>query len=649
MSMAAEIRHRGPDSAGLYLDGAFGMACTRLAIVDVEGGDQPLSDEHGRFWAMQNGEIYNYVELRAELASLGHVFATGSDTEVVAHAYRQWGRGCLARFNGDFAVAVWDRDRRELFLARDRFGVRPLYLADTGGDLCFASEVKALLRHPGASRALDPRGIVETFTLWSTLPERSAFAGVRELPPAHYLIVGPAGPGRVTRWWGLEFEPEERPEADTLEELDALLVDATRLRLRADVPVAAYISGGLDSAAVAAIAARETGSELDAFGIGFTDGRFDESSFQDDVVRDLGVRFHRTLVDAAAIGDALPRVVELAETPLLRTAPAPLLLLSEAVHDAGLRVVLTGEGADELFAGYDIFKEDKVRRFWARDPSSRLRPLLFARLNRFLAADVARGRSFLAGFYARDLLALDDPLYSHRLRFVNTARCLRLLDPELLRAAEDGGPAPAESLIDSLPPGFGGLSALSRAQVLEITTFLQGYLLHGQGDRMLMGNSVEGRFPYLDHRVAELAARLPDSMRLRGLQEKYALRRAVAHRVPPSVGARAKQPYRAPIGHVLAGPGAPEYVRELLDASSVRNTGLLDAAAVGRLQRKLDAAGGAAIGETDEMGFVGSLTLMLLHDRLVAHPPPARTLEPDRVVVGARVRQDRSVNVTNVP
>ena len=205
LEMAGELRHRGPDGAGLYLDGRFGMANTRLAIVDLEGGDQPISDERGRFWVMQNGEIYNYVELRDELEQLGHVFSTHSDTEVIAQAYAHWGREFLHRLNGDFALAVWDRERQELFLARDRFGVRPLFLASYGGDLCFASEAKALLRHPAARRELDPAGIVDVFTLWSTLPDRSAFAGIRELPPAHYLVVTADGAQRETRWWDLDF------------------------------------------------------------------------------------------------------------------------------------------------------------------------------------------------------------------------------------------------------------------------------------------------------------------------------------------------------------------------------------------------------------------------------------------------------------
>lgn len=633
--MAGEVRHRGPDGTGLLLDGRIGIAGARLAIVDLEGGDQPISDEQGRFWAMQNGEIYNYVELRDELRALGHRFSTESDTEVIAHAYEEWGADCLRRLNGDFAIAVWDRDRRELFLARDRFGVRPLFLAEYGGDVCFASEAKALLRHPAARRELDAVGIADTFTLWSTLPDHSAFAGIRELPPAHYALLGPDGTLRQTRWWELEFapEPEPRPEAEILEELEALLVDATHIRLRADVPVAAYLSGGLDSSAVAAIASRER-EGLFAFGLGFADERFDESGPQEQIARQLGVDFNRTVVDARMIAELLPRAVELGETPLLRTAPAPLLKLSAAVRDAGLHVVLTGEGADELFAGYDIFREDKVRRFWAREPSSRLRPLLFRRLNRFLTVDATRAQGFLASFYGRQLLAHDDPLYSHRLRFANSGRCLRLLDADFLAGAATEAEASAR-LLQRLPTGFAEMSPLGRAQYLEITTFLEGYLLHAQGDRMLMGNSVEGRFPYLDHRVAELAARLPDRLRLRGLQEKYALRAATSRYLPPEIRARPKQPYRAPIAEVLAGPGAPEYVRELLSPARMTAAGVLDPAAVTRLVRKFESGKGAS--ETDEMGLVGAVSVMLLHELFVSRPQTAPPLEPSRLVLDGEV------------
>ena len=639
--MAGELRHRGPDGTGLYLDGRFGMVNTRLAIVDLVAGDQPLSTEDGRYWVMQNGEIYNWIELRQELRALGHRFTTTSDTEVIAHAYEEWGAGCLSRLNGDFAIAVWDRNSQELFLARDRFGVRPLFISEPGGDFAFASEAKALLRHPEARRELDPAGLVESFTSWSNLPERSAFAGIRELAPAHYLVLRADGRAEERRWWDIDFTPRDdgASEEEMVDEVRELLSDATRLRLRADVPVGAYLSGGLDSSAIAALTRRHLTKTLTSFAVGFEDAHYDESAYQDRMAAELGTDLTRVSVSARDIGELLPRAIELSEKPTLRTALAPLLRLSRAVQDGGLKVVLTGEGADELFAGYDVFREDKVRRFWARDPESSLRPLLFSRLNAFLARDVSRSGAFLSGFYRRGLTELDDPLYSHRIRFENTARCLRLLRPELLEQASREDDV-ATRLVARLPERYDDFSALGRAQYLEITTFLEGYLLHSQGDRMLMGHSIEGRFPFLDYRVAELAARLPDRMRLRGLEEKHVLRRAMAPLLPPEVYSRTKQPYRAPIGQVFVGPDAPEYVRELLDRDRLEEAGVFSPDAVRRVVAKFEAAGSARAGETDEMALVGAVSTMLLHEQLVAHPSLAADAEPTRVVVGATVELD---------
>jgi asparagine synthase (glutamine-hydrolysing) len=342
------------------------------------------------------------------------------------------------------------------------------------------------------------------------------------------------------------------------------------------------------------------------------------------------------VIDGPDIAELLPRAVELAEKPTLRTALAPLLRLSRAVREAGLKVVLTGEGADELFAGYDVFRENKVRHFWARQPDSKLRPLLFARLNEFLARDLKRSGAFLAGFYGRGLTETDDPLYSHRIRFANTARCLSLFDADVLetaRAADD----PLARLLRRLPPAFDGFTPLGRAQYVEIQTFLEGYLLHSQGDRMLMGHSIEGRFPFLDYRVAEFAAALPDSLRLRGLEEKYALRRAVSTFLPEEVYARRKRPYRAPIGQVFVGEGAPEYVRELLAPERLREAGIFRPEAVQRVVAKFEATGGARVSETDEMALVGAISTMLLHEQLVARPALAAPARPTKVVVGAAV------------
>ena len=640
LAMGGELRHRGPDGTGMYVDGRFGMVNTRLAIIDLAGGDQPLSDERGRYWVMQNGEIYNYIELRSELESLGHAFATSSDTEVLAHAYEQWGQRCLDRLNGEFAFAVWDRREHELFLARDRFGIRPLFLSEAGGELGFASEAKALLRHPQAHRALDPVGLVELFTTWSISPERSAFEGIRELAPGTFLRWGPDGAREERSWWDLDFAHQDELRAGTetgyAEELLALLEDATRLRLRADVQVAAYQSGGLDSSVIAALAGRLSPGALTSFGIGFEDELFDESRYQDLVTQALGTELTRVVIGSREIAELMPRAVELAEKPTLRTAPAPLLRLSAAVREAGLKVVLTGEGADELFAGYDLFRENKIRRFWARDPGAAWRGMLLTRVNAFLGHDLKRASRFMMMFYGRGLSDTDDPLYSHRIRFGNTARTTILMSEDIVGCAALAGD-PLDRLRARLPAAFSAFSPLGKAQYLEIKTFLESYLLHTQGDRMLMGNAVEGRFPFLDYRVAEFAARLPDSLRLQGLDEKRVLRKAVEGILPPEIVRRKKQPYRAPIARAFVGPDAPDYVRELLRPRQLADVGVFAPEQVAALVRKCSRAGDNAVGETDEMGLVGVVSTMLLHELLIAAAPLAPPAEPTRLVIGAAV------------
>lgn len=640
LAMAGELLHRGPDGVGLYLDGRFGMVNTRLSIIDLTGGDQPLASEDRRFWVMQNGEIYNYPELTEELTALGHRFATRSDTEVLAHAYEEWGTDCLHKLNGEFAFAIWDFNRKELFLARDRFGIRPLFLADFGGDFCFASEAKALLRHPAAPRQLDPLGLLETFTLWSIQPDRSAFVGIYELPAGHYLRYGQGGVIERRRWWDIPFGPPheartERPEV-LAEELLALLDDATRIRLRADVPVGVYLSGGLDSSTTAALARCHTRGELRGFAVSFADPHFDESPYQDRMAEALGVDLSRITVDGADIAEAFPRVVDLAEKPMLRTAPAPLLHLSGLARRTGFKVVLTGEGADEIFGGYNIFREAMVRRFWAKQPTSRLRPLLLRRLYPYLAKDLSKGGAFLQAFFGTNLTATSDPLYSHRLRFNTTARCLRFVKPELLAEARAQGD-PEARLIARLPEDFARLGGLSQAQYLEIHTFLEGYLLHAQGDRMLMGNSIEGRFPFLDYRVAEFAARLPERLRLRDMQEKYLLRKAALPLLPPEIARREKRPYRAPILRAFVGPGAPAYVRELTSPERLTAAGLFIPAAVAQLLAKAERNLGSGLSETDEMALVGIISTMLWHERFIAAPRLAAPLEPHRKVVGKTV------------
>ncbi|MFZ0427808.1 MAG: asparagine synthase (glutamine-hydrolyzing), partial [Acidobacteriota bacterium] len=295
-SMLGMIRHRGPDEYGIYRDADVGLGNARLSIIDLSGGSQPISDEDGRYWIVFNGEIFNYLELRSELEARGHRFRTHTDTEVIVHLFEDHGAGCLDRLNGQFAIALWDSLEKRLFLARDRLGIRPLFYTVSGGRLVFASEIKSILAVPGITAELDRASLAQVFTFWSPVSPRTAFEGILSLPPAHYMLAG-RGKREVRRYWDLEFAAEPVPPRDPrecAEELESLLVDASRIRLRADVPVGAYLSGGLDSSLTTAIVRRHFENRLETFSIAFENPDFDESEFQLQMADHLGTE-HRVI------------------------------------------------------------------------------------------------------------------------------------------------------------------------------------------------------------------------------------------------------------------------------------------------------------------------------------------------------------------
>ena len=382
--MTAAIAHRGPDGQGFFTAEAAGLGHARLAIVGLDDGQQPMSDATGDLTIAFNGEIFNYVELREQLLAKGRRFRTTSDTEVILHLYDEMGEDCLSVLNGDFAFALWDGRRHRMVLARDRMGVRPLFYTRQGERLYFASEVKALLQVPGVEAELDPVALDQIFTLWAPIAPRTAFRGICELEPASLMIVQEGGVS-TRPYWSLGYPDRDAPsrhrdERAAAEELRALLTDATRIRMRADVPVGAYLSGGLDSSITSALAAGMAPWGLRTFSVTFDSAEHDESAFQLEMARALGTQHSAVACVEGDIAAAFPDVVRFTERPVLRTAPAPLYKLSGLVREAGLKVVLTGEGADEVFAGYDIFKEARVRRFCARQPGSRIRPHLFRKL-----------------------------------------------------------------------------------------------------------------------------------------------------------------------------------------------------------------------------------------------------------------------------
>ena len=635
--MAAALRHRGPDGWGVYRDAACGLAHVRLSIIDLATGAQPLCNDDGTLWISFNGEIFNYLELREELLALGHSFRTRSDTEVIVHAFEAWGHGCFERFNGQWALALWDARQGRLVLSRDRLGVRPLHLAEHGRQLLFASEVKALYAAaPDLERSFDPAGLAQTFTFWSPVPPRTPFAGVTELAPGVVRTYQADGRVEEIRCWRPSYPCDgERVGAfpGTIEEataaVQATLAEATRLRLvRSDVPVGAYLSGGLDSSLVAALARRASSGRLRTFSLRFEDAEYDETPWQRLMVERLDAEHQEVLVSRGDLAAAFSDVVFHAERPLLRSAPAPLALLSRLVRDAGFKVVLTGEGADEMFAGYDIFREARVRRFWARRPGSRMRPRLLERLYAYLARSPVSQRAMAERFFGRDLDRAGEPGFGHGPRWSSAEALQRLFAPGL-RAAVAGLDVRSELLAD-LPVEFPRWTSLAQDQYLEVRTLLSGYLLCSQGDRMLMAHSVEGRFPFLDREVVALADSLPAAYKLHGLDEKHVLKRAARGLVPEEIIRRKKQPYRAPDALAFTGADAPAWVEELLSPEAVRAAGVFDPTLVGALWTKVRARRDEqALSNADNMGLVGVLSTQLLWERLLRRPPSPPPLPPD--------------------
>ena len=624
--MIGAIAHRGPDGSGVFEDGRSGLAHARLSIVDLAGGAQPMAGADGTVWISFNGEIFNYVELREDLIRRGHVFQTSSDTEVILHLYDELGPACVQALNGDFAFALWDSRTQRFMLARDRMGVRPLYYSNRPGCLYFASEAKALLQVPGIEARLDPVALDQIFTFWFPLAPRTVFKDISELPPAHMLIATPDGM-EIKRYWELDFpdasDPggwDNRPETEIAAELRELILDATRIRLRADVPVGTYLSGGLDSSIVTASANTILPNHLHSFAVTFDSSEFDESAFQHQMVQALKTQHASVACTGASIAAVFPSVIRHAERPILRTAPAPLFSLAQLVHDSGFKVVLTGEGADEVFGGYDIFKEAKVRRFCARQPGSRLRPLLFRRLYPYLPRLQAQSPKYLEAFFAAGLDQTADPLFSHLPRFKTTSGAKYLFSAELRNSL--GGYDALAELRDSLPARFTRWNPLNQAQYLEAAYLLPGYILSSQGDRMSMAHAVEGRFPFLDHRVVEFAARIPPRLKLRGLREKHILRESTKDLLPPSIADRPKQPYRAPDSPAFFGPQLCDYAAELLSPSALASAGYFGPAPVEKLVKKC--ADGKAIGYRENMAFIGVLSTQLWHQAFSGAAAPSR-------------------------
>lgn len=612
--MLRSFSYRGPDESGIYHSSIATIGNVRLSIIDLATGQQPLSDTSGRYWIVFNGEIFNYIELRKDLVNKGIRLTTQSDTEVLVNLFAMYGEKCLNLLNGQFAVAIWDKKEEKLFIARDRVGIRPLFYTVANGILYFASEIKALFVNKDVKRELNPENLAQIYTFWTALTPRTAFRDISELSPGHYLVFNQKGL-EVHRFWGLGFNNSVPAVSlsDALEGFNELFTNAVRIRLRADVEVAAYLSGGIDSSTTVAYIKDIEPGVLNTFSIGFEDKDFDESKYQEEAVRYLNTNHRAISCTSKDIANDFPRVVWHSEIPLTRTAPTPMLILSKLVRDNNIKVVITGEGSDEILAGYDIFREAIIRRFWASQPSSSLRPTLLKRIYPDIPHLRNASPNVLKMFFGYRLEDTDNPLYSHLLRWNNSNHIKKHFSENLRNTVN--GYDPLADLSEKLPESFMEWSPLARAQWIETTVFMSGYLLSSQGDRMAMANSVEGRYPFLDYRVIEYCSSLPDRFKLNGLNEKYLLKKLMTGRIPENIVKRPKQPYRAPVSSVFMGTGRPDYVDEMLSQKMTGRAGIFSYESVAALLSKIKKTGTAS--EMDNMVLASVISTHLVYSQFI--------------------------------
>ena len=577
-AMNALIRHRGPDDDGFYRDERVLLGMRRLSIIDLAGGHQPMHNADRSVQMVFNGEIYNYRELRAELVARGHAFYSESDSEVIVQAYEAWGEACFERLHGMFAIALWDTRNRTLLLARDRFGEKPLFYADTGAHIAFASELKSLLALPGFSRDLDTHAI-QAYVCFGYVPTpRSIFAGVAKLAPGHYLRYAD-GRASTHRYYTLAFAPKwSGSEADAEDELAGRLDAAVASRLVADVPFGAFLSGGLDSSVVVALMARHLGQPVKTFSIGFREDAYNELSDARRVAQHLGTEHHELVVEPDAT-QLLQQLVWYLDEPFADSSAIPTFLVAQLAR-RHVKMVLTGDGGDEAFAGYDRYLRFlKLQRLGALKPAA-------AVLARCAGRALPGALGYRLGRIGERLDLRFPDSYLSGVALTRPDIAANLLG-EAMRA--DDYYAAAPQVTD------GGSEMLDRIIALDIDGYLPDDILV-KLDRMAMANSLEGRAPLLDHRLVDFAASLPVNLRIRGTRGKHLLRRTARRWLPAAVLDKPKQGFAIPLRSWFRGP-LRELAADVIGSRAFRERGLMRAAAA---ERYLAAhvAGNADFGET---------------------------------------------------
>jgi len=571
-AMTSAIAHRGPDGDGFFCDGSVGLGHRRLAIIDLATGDQPMATEDGSVVLVFNGEIYNFRELRRELEGRGATFRTTSDTEVILQAYEAWGVDCLPRLRGMFAFALWDRPRRRLFLARDRVGIKPLVYAWDGRRLLFGSEIKALLEDPGLPREIDWQALRDFLTLHYIPGPRTIFQAIRKLPPASYLLLDlERGEPEVHRYWDLRFAPDPRPsEAEWLEGLRWHLTDAVRSHLVSDVPIGAFLSGGVDSSTVVALMAQATDGRVRTFSIGFDDADFDELRHARDVARRYDTQHFEYVVKPNAL-DTLPRLAWQFDEPFADSSALPTYYVSKITREH-VTVALSGDGGDENFVGYTRYaRASRLHERLDGFPAVLARPLL--RLAARLLPGGVRGQGYL------DMLGAGPvDRYFKLMAYQRSETLQSLLSPA---AREHVEPVVTPDLFRRLAAEGRAPDYVSALQYLDIHCYLPEDILT-KVDRTSMAVSLETRVPLLDHVLMEYVATMPTALKFKEGAGKVILKRAMAGDLPAGILERRKMGFGLPIASWFRGE-LTDYVRDVLDGRRTRQRGLVDPRAVSAL------------------------------------------------------------------
>jgi asparagine synthase (glutamine-hydrolysing) len=585
------ITHRGPDEAGLHWDGTAALAHRRLSIVDVSTGQQPLSNEDGSVWVTFNGEIYNHAEIRRELEARGHTYRTRCDTETIVHAYEEWGDEAVHRFRGMFAFAVWDADRRRLLLVRDRLGIKPVYWSRVGDALLFGSEIKAIfasgLVEPVANEAVLPEMLSTRYTSGA----ETLFTGVHKLLPGH-LLVFERGDTSIRQYWDVpersaeslaiqDAEPSasRSGERHVVDQFRALLTESVKLRLMSDVPLGMFLSGGIDSSAIAAIMARLIGRPLQTFSVAFKDRAFNELEYAREVARAIHADSHEIVIDDRDFFSALPKLVWHEDEPIAHPSSVPLYFVS-ALARQHVTVVLTGEGSDELLAGYGKY----LRLAWNWRAGTVYERMVPAGLRSAVASSLVPRLPARVGRYARrSFLAMDRTAES---MFFDNFASIRLADQQSLlapglraQATRQHAYAPGRVYFDRLN---GTSTLLDRLLYTDIKTYLVELLM--KQDQMSMATSIESRVPFLDHKLVEFAAQLPDEWKLSGLTTKRVLREAMKGLLPDAILKRPKMGFPVPFATWTRG-GWNAVARDVLLDPRTRQRGIIDPRGVETLLR----------------------------------------------------------------